>query len=138
VSPKNDWTQVRVWFQPAAEFGSRVYRTDGYVYQPRDPRTIRPAIHQVAVNRAAQMFPAERGQIVQPKQLETSRTEAAAAHVNAIAAEALAVANTVIPTVQAEMQAAPSAEGLVKVAKHVFRPNGTTGQTTSLDTLLFN
>lgn len=32
VSPRNDWTQVRVWFRPGAQYGTRVYRTDGFVY----------------------------------------------------------------------------------------------------------
>lgn len=146
VSPKNDWTQVRVWFHPASDFGSRVYRTDGYVYQPRDPRSVRPAIHQVALNRAAQMFPNDRAltsrATAQPKHLETSRSEAAAPKVEAIAAEAVIKATVAIaaelPAAQTEMQPPPSAEGLVKVAKHVFRPNRAPGQPVSLDTLLFN
>ncbi|MBC7951958.1 MAG: CHAP domain-containing protein [Rhodospirillaceae bacterium] len=145
VSPKNDWTQVRVWFHPASDFGNRIYRTDGYVYQPRDPRLSRPAVHQVALNRAAQMFPSDRAlarQAVQPKPLETSRTEAAAPRVDAIAAEAAVKATIAIvptaPAVQAEMQAAPSAEGLVKVAKHVFRPKHPSAAPASLDSLLFN
>lgn len=144
VSPKNDWTQVRVWFHPASDFGSRVYRTDGYVYQPRDPRQGRPAIHQVALNRAAEMFPNDRTlarQAMQSKPLETSRSEAAAPRVEAIAAEAAVKATLAIApaaSAQAEMQAAPSAEGLVKVAKHAFRPNRTNAAPTSLDSLLFN
>ncbi len=36
VSPRNDWTQVRVWFRPGAQYGTRVYRTDGFVYGQRD------------------------------------------------------------------------------------------------------
>ncbi len=34
VSPNNDWSQVRVWYRPSAEYGSRVYKTQGFVYRP--------------------------------------------------------------------------------------------------------
>ncbi|MBC7905578.1 MAG: CHAP domain-containing protein [Rhodospirillaceae bacterium] len=147
VSPKNDWTQVRVWFHPSSDFGNRIYRTDGYVYQPRDPRLGRPAVHQVALNRAAEMFPNDRAlarqAMQQPKQqLETSRSEAAAPRVDAIAAEAVVKATIAMspaaPAAQTELQPAPSAEGLVKVAKHAFRPNRAAGPPASLDSLLFN
>lgn len=144
VSPKNDWTQVRVWFHPTNDFGTRVYRTDGYVYQPRDPRAGRPAIHQVAVNKAAQMFPADRSLArqakTQIKPLETSKSEAAAPMVQAIAAEAVvkaAIATGEAPAATAAAQPAPSAEGMVKVAKHVFRPNRASSSD-NLNTLLFN
>jgi len=142
VSPKNDWTQVRVWFHPTNDFGTRVYRTDGYVYQPRDPRQGRPAIHQVALNRAAEMFPNDRAlarQAVRGKALETSKSEAAKPMVEAIAAEATlkAAAAAIEVTPQAQKDPAPSAEGMVKTAKHVFRSRHTS-QPTSLDNLLFN
>lgn len=143
VSAKNDWSQVRVWYHPNNDFGSRVYRTNGYVYQPRDPHAGRPKIHQVALNKAAEMFPRDRTlarQVVPAKPLETSKSEAAAPMVEAIAAEAVvkAAAAAVAETpVQARIEPAPSAEGMVKVAKHVFRPNRS-AQPASLDTLLFN
>jgi hypothetical protein len=34
VSPNNDWSQVRVWYRPSAEYGSKVYKTQGFVYRP--------------------------------------------------------------------------------------------------------
>ncbi|WP_242442694.1 CHAP domain-containing protein [Magnetospirillum sp. 15-1] len=34
VSPKNDWSEVRVWYQPTREYGSRTYKTQGFVYRP--------------------------------------------------------------------------------------------------------
>lgn len=34
VSPNNDWSQVRVWYQPSREYGSRVYKTQGFVSRP--------------------------------------------------------------------------------------------------------
>ncbi|CAA7621061.1 Surface antigen [Candidatus Terasakiella magnetica] len=39
VSPKNDWSQVRVWYNPAQEFGDRIYKTQGYVYRPGSSRS---------------------------------------------------------------------------------------------------
>lgn len=35
VSPRNDWSQVRVWHKPANDYGNRTYRTEGFVYNPR-------------------------------------------------------------------------------------------------------
>ena len=32
VSANNDWSQVRVWYRPAALYGNRVYHTQGFVY----------------------------------------------------------------------------------------------------------
>lgn len=41
VSPNNDWSQVRVWYQPSREYGSRVYKTQGFVSRPGN--TVVPA-----------------------------------------------------------------------------------------------
>jgi surface antigen len=30
-SPKNDWSQVRVWYTPAGKWGHRIYRTRGFI-----------------------------------------------------------------------------------------------------------
>jgi hypothetical protein len=32
VSPRNDWTQVRVWHEASGELGQRVYPTYGFIY----------------------------------------------------------------------------------------------------------
>ena len=32
VSPANDWTEVRVWYIPNAEWGARVYEADGFIH----------------------------------------------------------------------------------------------------------
>jgi hypothetical protein len=32
VSPRNDWTQVRVWHEASGEMGQRVYPTFGFIY----------------------------------------------------------------------------------------------------------
>jgi len=34
VSPNNDWSQVRVFYRPIGELGTRVYLTQGFVYRP--------------------------------------------------------------------------------------------------------
>ena len=34
VSAKNDWSEVRVWYQPSREYGSKTYKTQGFVYRP--------------------------------------------------------------------------------------------------------
>ncbi|MFA7431366.1 MAG: CHAP domain-containing protein [Rhodospirillaceae bacterium] len=32
VSPKNDWSQVRVWYTPVGDFGTTHYPTHGFIY----------------------------------------------------------------------------------------------------------
>lgn len=141
VSPKNDWSQVRVWYHPVSDFGSRVYRADGYVYQPRDPRIPRPMVQQAALKRAAEMYPNDHALVRQTKRLETSKDVAAAPKVEEMAAQAMAKASAVIePAVESTaVTAVPSAEGLISVAKHVFRPRtGNAAKPESVNTLLFN
>ncbi len=36
VSPRNDWSQVRVWWSPAGQLGTTVYPTYGFIL-PRQP-----------------------------------------------------------------------------------------------------
>jgi hypothetical protein len=31
-SPKNDWSQVRVWYTPAGQWGKRVYKAKGFIH----------------------------------------------------------------------------------------------------------
>jgi hypothetical protein len=31
-SPKNDWSQVRVWYTPGDQWGRRIYRAKGFIY----------------------------------------------------------------------------------------------------------
>lgn len=60
VSPKNDWSAVRVWYTPGARYGSRTYPIHGFIY-PRSPvlraPVFRPptpkthAIHQASLDR---------------------------------------------------------------------------------------
>jgi hypothetical protein len=32
VSPNNDWSEVRVWYIPNAQWGARVYQADGFIH----------------------------------------------------------------------------------------------------------
>ena len=36
VSPRNDWTQVKVWYNPIGDMGTTVYSTYGFIYQTPD------------------------------------------------------------------------------------------------------
>jgi hypothetical protein len=62
VSPNNDWSQVRVWYRPSAEYGSKVYKTQGFVYRPGSksvpviPASLRS---EVAVAKPAEAAPAK-------------------------------------------------------------------------------
>jgi surface antigen len=41
VSPKGDWTQVKVWYDPSHDMGTRVYPTYGFIYKaPEAPDRI--------------------------------------------------------------------------------------------------
>jgi len=35
VSPKNDWSAVRVWYSPGDTYGVRTYAADGFIYSER-------------------------------------------------------------------------------------------------------
>lgn len=39
VSPKNDWSQTRFWYEPGDTLGSRVYPANGFIYAP-EPKAI--------------------------------------------------------------------------------------------------
>lgn len=52
VSDKNDWSKVRVWYEPSSSFGSKVYRTDGFVYNPnRRANQARGGVQKIALKR---------------------------------------------------------------------------------------
>jgi surface antigen len=40
VSPANDWTQVKVWYDPLGDMGHTVYATYGFIYQPPDKAAV--------------------------------------------------------------------------------------------------
>jgi hypothetical protein len=37
VSPRNDWTEVRVWWEPSGTFGRETYATYGFILPPSPP-----------------------------------------------------------------------------------------------------
>ncbi|MGC2854382.1 CHAP domain-containing protein [Novispirillum sp. DQ9] len=51
VSPKNDWTQVRVWYTPVGDYGTTRYPTNGFIYPQGAGRAA--GVHQ-AVQRTVQ------------------------------------------------------------------------------------
>jgi hypothetical protein len=59
VSPNNDWSQVRVFYRPVGELGTRVYQTQGFVY------------------RSGPAAPHRGGMMVQPASTTSSRAETA-------------------------------------------------------------
>jgi CHAP domain. len=143
VSAKNDWSQVRVWYHPIKDFGGRVYRADGYVYQPRDPKIPRPMVQQAALKRAAEIYPDDRSLARQSKRqdspkLESSKDEAAAPKVEEVATQTMAKAGAAAAEPAAVNAAPPSAEGLIRVARHVFRPRHDPAKPESANGLLFN
>lgn len=157
VSPRNDWSQVRVWYRPASEFGNRIYRTDGFVYQPAEARNgQRPAIQRAALTQAAEMFPDDRtlaraaesetkgkaepakpeAAKVEPAKVEAAKVEPAKAEAKPEAIKAAAAPAMAPAAEPAKAEGHPSASDLIRVAKHTFRPHRTEG--TPVEAILFN
>lgn len=59
VSPNNDWSEVRVWYQPARDFGGHVYKTQGFVYVPGSKAVIAASLHVDAPHAAPAVSHAE-------------------------------------------------------------------------------
>lgn len=52
VSDRNDWSKVRVWYEPSSSFGSKVYRADGFVYNPsRRTNPAKGGVQKIALKR---------------------------------------------------------------------------------------
>ncbi len=47
VSPKGDWSQVKVWYDPVRDLGSTIYPTYGFIYQ-KASATAKSAAQSVA------------------------------------------------------------------------------------------
>lgn len=43
VSPRNDWTEVRVWNEASAEMGQKIYPTYGFIYAKGKPARLEQA-----------------------------------------------------------------------------------------------
>ncbi|CAA7614745.1 CHAP domain-containing protein [Magnetospirillum sp. UT-4] len=128
VSPKGDWSQVRVWYHPANDFGHRVYRTSGFVYNPKPKATSRPLVHAAAVVEPAPAATA-------PAVVEAAKAETAAPAAAAVAAEiAEPVKADIAEPVKADI--GHGAAAMVKVAQAAFGPRQS--HQGGLDSLLFN
>jgi len=58
VSPAGDWSQVRVWYDPARDLGSTVYPTYGFIYQSTTTaarQAAQGAVRTVAQNAVSQL-----------------------------------------------------------------------------------
>ncbi|MBI3446671.1 MAG: CHAP domain-containing protein [Magnetospirillum sp.] len=110
VSPKNDWSQVRVWYQPSREFGSRVYKTQGFVYRPGN--TVIPASLRSEAGRASTPT------AIPPVAASPSAIEAAhkpePAPTAPARAEAVIEAKAALPAAEAPKAAAPAMEDMGK------------------------
>ncbi|OIQ90215.1 CHAP domain protein [mine drainage metagenome] len=45
VSPRNDWSAVRVWYAPTHEVGQTTYRISGFIYTSYHPGLMRASAH---------------------------------------------------------------------------------------------
>ncbi|MEW5729169.1 MAG: CHAP domain-containing protein [Pseudomonadota bacterium] len=141
VSPRNDWSQVRVWYRPADDYGSKVYKAEGFVYRPGAVASApRPPVEKVALSRAARVFPADKAFAphAEPDTKAETRQEVAAAPAVSASPAPVAVASApVVPVVSEHTAGHPSTDDLIKVASHVFRPRQTASSGTIGD-FIFN
>lgn len=138
VSARNDWSQVRVWYRPANDYGNRVYKTEGFVYDPSQPiETKAPrsaALERVALKKS---LPAEAKPAVAPAIQAVAVPDAQAVAAPAAPAEPArhaplieaAAPAAIAPAAIAPVAAASVSGDLVTVARHVFRPRRPEGQT---------
>lgn len=50
VSPAGDWSQVKVWFDPAGDLGTTVYPTYGFIYQQQQQASAQSVARSAAEN----------------------------------------------------------------------------------------
>ena len=62
VSPKGDWSQVKVWYDPIRDLGSTVYPTYGFIYQKAQDAAKNAAQSMAAAAQAAVSQMASAGQ----------------------------------------------------------------------------
>lgn len=53
VSPENNWSQVRVWYNPLGNLGGTTYPTFGFIYSPNAPGGSRPPSQLAQAQNAA-------------------------------------------------------------------------------------
>ncbi len=59
VSPTGDWSQVKVWYDPARDLGSTVYPTHGFIYQNAQAIAVASASEKVGKAGSAAMAMAQ-------------------------------------------------------------------------------
>jgi surface antigen len=72
VSPVGDWSQVKVWFDPAGDLGSTVYPTYGFIYQSTGSvarSAAQNAVRTVAQTAMSQLAAAVPGPAAGPAQM---------------------------------------------------------------------
>lgn len=122
VSPKNDWSQVRVWYAAAGDYGHRTYRADGFVWQPGKPGIgKKPAIQQAALDRAVEMFPTSQPQAAAKVEPASVAQTIAAPTIASPTAIAPVVVTQPVAVEAVAVQASANSSGMVRVAKAMFR-----------------
>lgn len=115
ISPRNDWTQVRVWHEPSAEFGVRVYPVYGFIYGPPDKsRGVQSADAKASADGSAVALadagPLEDRITPMGKTPRMAKPSQAASLITAQSAEVTASESAVTASAfQAEPEAAPAA-----------------------------
>ena len=132
VSPGNDWSTVRVWYEPASSFGGKVYRAEGFVYNPSrravkvaaqkslparvapaEPETIRPSVSPAATPPVVAASVVQASAAVPP-------VPATAAPKGPARADVLASAEAAAPMVAALQPVGEHLERAIAVAKVSF------------------
>ena len=112
ISPRNDWTQVRVWNVVTRDYGTRVYPTYGFIY----PKSAYAHIEEAVLKVEAMPRPTmPRPQHMAAPQLATADLQIAAALAAGRAAPPAAAAEPVLA-------AAPVAAPVATVAPVVLAP----------------
>ena len=83
VSPTNDWSQVKVWYDPIRDLGTTVYPTYGFIYQNAQAIAIAATTSKIAM---AQSAASRMATAVQPGQGPMSLLSQAADSTDRIAA----------------------------------------------------
>lgn len=141
VSPRNDWSQVRVWYRPAEDYGSKVYKAEGFVYRPGKAEAVaRPPVEKVALSRAARILPADKtlaAQAVPEAKPAPRRDPPPAAIATPVPPPSTPSATAAAVPAQPDHSAGhPSTDDLVRVADHLFRPRA--GTAAAANDVLFN
>lgn len=127
VSPGNDWSQVRVWYRPANDYGNRVYKTEGFVYRPGAvvrKASLSPPVKASVKTEAHETVaaPAAEAVATEPAPAPVATIEAKSVETKDIKGEQDVPARGFNPGDWAEQaMSEPSTDGLVTVSVHAFK-----------------